>query len=104
MIEWVQIPAGLGVLIAAALGVLKYFGLIPEGMGGKVAIAVEIVVVAALTLLVDAWNVDLGGDVAQKLFAICEVLGNLVVVLMSSFTSHYLSKQIQVYSTPARSR
>lgn len=98
--NWVQIPAGLGVLITAILGTLKYFGVIPEGQGGKVSTIVNIVVVAVLTIAYEGWGVQLSEDV----LAIAEPLGRLLAALTSSYFTHYLSKQMTVYASPARDR
>jgi hypothetical protein len=78
--------------------VLKYAGIIKEGQGGKWATGANIVIAALLTFVVQVFDFDLSGDLAAQLTEIAGLVGQLVIALLGSNVSHYLSKRMSLYN------
>jgi uncharacterized membrane protein len=102
--QWVAVPAGLGTLVTAILGILKYFGIIKDGTGGKWAVGADIVLAAALTFVVNVFGFDMSGDLATQINTFALLIGQLLMMIVGSYLSHYVSKKAEVYSSPLRSR
>ena len=95
--EWVIVPVGVGTLITALIGLLKIAGVVKEGLGGKWALGANIIVAALLTFAVEVFEFDMSGDLATQVAEVAGLLGQLLLSLVGSYTSHYLSKRMDTY-------
>lgn len=102
-VTFVIVPAGLGLLITAVLGLLKWLNVLPDDLAGKVALIVNVVVVAALTILVEGFGIDIEGEKFKAVFEILGMLGQILLTFLASWGMHKLSRAAKIAPTSRRS-
>jgi hypothetical protein len=98
------IPAGLGVFITLIVGLLKYFGLVKEDQGGKASLALNMVVAFIIMFAGDVLEVDTDSELANSVYQLLGAVGAIGLSFLSSYLSHYMSKNVVIYKEPKRAR
>ena len=101
LVLWV--PVGLGTLITVLVGLGKMLGWVPEDTGGKVSLALNVVVGAILYLAAGVFEVDIEGDTAQMVYQLLGLLAAILAGFLSSMVSQKASKAATLY-TPRGNR
>lgn len=95
-LAFVAMPIGLGVLITALLGVLKYFNVIPDGKGGLVSLVANTLVLLVLTVAVEGFAINIKSEQYQAVFEILGFAGQALLVFMSAFATQKVSKEANI--------
>ena len=100
----VEIPVGIGVLIAVIVGLVKKSGKLPDGYAGLVAVALNVVAFAFVSWAVFTCSPDAGPlgltcidltkveSFAAKLAELLALLSNLIPMIGSSWLAHKLAR------------
>ena len=91
------VPVGLGALITVLIGFGKYFGLVPEGTGGKLSLVANVVFGSLLYILAGVFSVDVEGETAQTLYEGLVILAALLTQFLTSLVSQKASKVAKLY-------
>lgn len=95
-LAFVAMPVGLGVLVTALLGVLKYFNVIPDGKGGLVSLVVNTLLVLGLTVAVEGFGIDPESAKYTAVFEILGYAGQSILAFMAAFLTHEVAKEAGV--------
>ncbi|KKL95877.1 hypothetical protein LCGC14_1850150 [marine sediment metagenome] len=96
------VPVGLGALITVAIGFAKYFGLVPDGAGGKVSLVANVVIGAALYIAA-GFGAEVAGETANTLYQILALVALLLAQFLTSLGAQKASKAAKIY-TPKGNR
>lgn len=96
-ISWVAIPAAVGVGLTALVEILKAFGVIGEGNGGRVSLAFGIIASALLTFGTSVLDWNLEGEQVKAVFEVIGLLGSIALTFLGSFGSHKLLKAAKIF-------
>jgi len=86
---------GLSFLTPFVIELLKRFKVIKDGMAGTWSVILNVVLFGAL-LVLNAFGVDLEGDMAQSVIEICASAAALVLMILNSFTTFKVMRANQV--------
>lgn len=96
------VPVGLGALITVLIGFGKYFGLVPEGTGGKVSLVANVVIGGGLYIAA-GFGVEVAGETANTLYQILALVALLLGQFLTSLGAQKASKVAKIY-TPKGNR
>jgi len=83
-IEQYVAAVGLGAVITLGVEIAKRLGAIPDGKAGVVGAAANVLVFAGL-YVAGVFGFDPMGDTVQKVIAVLESLGKLVLMIITTF-------------------
>ena len=90
------VPVRLGTFITVLIGTGKYFGFVPEDMGGKVALVANVVVGAALYIAA-GFGVEVAGETANTVYQILALLALLLGQFLTGMGAQKASKVAKLY-------
>ena len=100
----IEIPVGIGVLIAVIVGLVKKTGKLPDGYAGVVAIVLNVLAFAGVSWAVFTCSPDAGPldltcidltkveSLAAKLAELLALLSNLIPMIGGSWLAHKLAR------------
>ena len=86
---------GLGFLVPFIIELLKRFRVIPDGYAGTAALMLNVVLYLIL-LSLDAFALDLQGTLAQRVIQVLASITNLLLMILSTFTSFNKMREAEV--------
>ena len=95
-IEMMVVPLEIRILISLIIELLKRFGKVPDGQSGKIALSLNVLVMAALTIAVQAGGLDVEGLRWGNAMEIVGLLGQLGLAFLASVGTHKLLKTAEV--------
>ena len=92
---------GVGAVIMVLIEILKRLGVIPDGQAGQWAGIANVVAFAVLYVL-NVFNLDVMGDLPQRILAVLEQVGKFVLMLLSAVGSFKAARSAKMLKPMTR--